>query len=409
MKWLVSLILGIATLAAASWYLREPLLAMLPGAIATAKDAGVTKDGASSSQNRKRGGNGSGSEKPGPALVTVLKITAKPLPVEIAIAGVFEPIASIAIKPRLDSQIRTVHIAEGAHVAVGTKLFTLDARGVEAQLAQLEAQIAKDQAELELARSTLGREQQLVDKKIKMPSAIEQSKTALDVAAAQVKYDEAQRDALRVTLSYSEIAAPVAGRIGSIAAKPGASVRSGDLLATLNQIDPIYVRFAVPQAMLAGVKAAMKAGSAKVTAERPGGSVDGTIAFMENSVDASGSVIFKATMPNGEEAFWPGQTATIRLQIGEDAHAILVPSGAVLIGQNGSYVVVVVDGKATIRPVTVARIVGETTVIEAGLAAGETIAIDGQTGLSDGAAVRAAPAAGRPAEAGSTLKPASHG
>jgi multidrug efflux system membrane fusion protein len=185
------------------------------------------------------------------------------------------------------------------------------------------------------------------------------------------------------------IKAPVSGRLGTVAAKAGATVRAGETLAVINQIDPIYIAFALPQQRLPEIRRAMAAGGTTVTLKGAANGPAGKIAFMENSVDAAtGTVLVKAEMPNPTEQLWPGAFADVVLTTGVDKGALAAPSAAILLGQGGAYVYVFKDGKAVVRPVTVARAVGEESIFASGLSAGDEIIVQGQGGLTDGADVR---------------------
>ena len=340
--------------------------------------------------------NAAASTRPAPPAVPVVLGTAekKPLPITIDAVGTVQSVATVSVKPRIDSQIATVQVAEGALVKEGDLLFTLDARSLKAQLAQADAQIEKDRAQLEQGRRDLARAEDLLAKRIGTEVQRDTARTTAKVMEAQLASDEAQRANLAALVSYTEIRAPVSGRIGSISFKEGATVRAADAqaIATVNQIDPIYVSFAVPQVLFPELRQALQAGKVRVDA-RVGTSVtSGTIAFVENTVDlATGTVLAKATMPNKDEKLWPGAFVSVQVVLGIDADAVAVPTAAVQIGQQGPYVFVIRDGRAALRQVTVARTVGSESVVASGLSGGEQIAVDGQLRLVDGAAVQVQP------------------
>jgi multidrug efflux system membrane fusion protein len=196
----------------------------------------------------------------------------------------------------------------------------------------------------------------------------------------------------------------VSGRIGSISSKAGTVVRIGDntatsALATINQIDPIFVSFAVPQVFLPDLRAAMAKGEVKVNAivddtrKQPG-----AIAFIENNVDPNtGTVIVKARIANATEGLWPGQFVKVEVILGVEPEAISVPAAAVQLSPQGPYLFVVKDGVAELRQVVVKRTqIGE-SVIGQGLADGESVVVDGQLRLVNGANVTTRPAGSEPA------------
>ncbi|NJL07778.1 MAG: efflux RND transporter periplasmic adaptor subunit [Methylacidiphilales bacterium] len=316
----------------------------------------------------------------------------------LAAVGTVQPVASIAIRPRIDSQITEVHVAEGAAVKAGDLLFTLDDRSLQAQLAQIEAQIEKDTAQLEQAKRDLDRAEDLLRRKISTQVQRDVAATLVRVNEAQLASGRAQRDSLVTSLSYTRIRAPVSGRIGSITAKPGTVVRTADsgVIATVNQFDPIYVAFSIPQSALEPLRRAMAEGPVAVEVRAPSKPVRGTVAFVENAVDlATGTVGVKASMPNAEDLLWPGAFASVTLMLGEEPGATVVPSAAVQIGQEGPFVFVVKDDKAQLRRIAVKRTQDDFTVVASGLDSGEDVVIDGQLRLVDGAPVSRDPARSR--------------
>ena len=334
-------------------------------------------------------GGGKAGNKTGPVAVMTKPVLQKAVPVTFAGVGTVQAIASIAIRPHLDGQIMEVGVEDGALVKQGDKLFHLDDRSLKAQLTQSEAQMQKDQALLAQNNRDLTRATDLLKQKFLTPQSRETAQTTVDQTKAQIAFDAAQKSGIETSLSFMEIQAPVSGRIGSIAAKAGSFARAGDVLATVNQIDPIYVTFALPQAKLAEVRAAMAADAAIVRLKDSPNAPAGKIAFIENTVDAAtGTVQVKAAMPNPTEALWPGAFASVELQTGIDEAAIVAPSVAVLLGQNGPYVFVVADKKAVLKLITIARVSGSDTVVSAGLAPGDDVVVQGQGSLTDGAEVR---------------------
>lgn len=336
-----------------------------------------------------------GRANPGGAVpVVVTAVAKKPMPVIVDAVGTVQAIASIQIKPRMDSQIMKVHVDEGALVKEGDLLFELDSRTLRAQLGQIDAQIRKDQAQLVQARRDLQRFEDLLGKNAGTVVQRDNAQTAVKAAEAQLEADEAAKASVQTSLTYTELRAPVSGRIGSIASKAGAVVRVGDnsansTLATINQIDPIFVTFAIPQVILPDLRAAMAKGPVAVNAiveqtKKP----PGAMAFIENTVDPNtGTVTAKARIANASEVLWPGQFVKVEVILGVESDAIAVPSAAVQLGPQGAYVFVVKDGVAELRQVVVKRTQDGLSVIGKGLQDGEQVVIDGQLRLVNGAAV----------------------
>jgi multidrug efflux system membrane fusion protein len=377
-----SLILAIlAVVVAVGWWKRDSLRPMLAGIV-----PGMASAPAGSNQPRQVAA----------VPVAVSRVERKTIPVTVDAIGTVQAIASIPIKPRIDSQIATVEVAEGARVKQGDLLFRLDDRALKAQLAQADAQVVRDRAQLDQARRDLARAEDLLAKRINSEVQRETAATALKVQEAQLAADLAQRENLAASVSYTEIRAPVSGRIGSISAKVGTTVRAADsqAIATVNQFDPIYVAFAVPQTVFNDLRAAMAAGTIRVDAKLGDRTVSGTVAFVENTVDAAtGTIGAKAVLPNAEERLWPGSFVSVQATVGVRENAIAVPASAVQIGQQGSYLFVVIDRrKAELTRVSVAYTQGGVAVLASGLKGGEDVVVEGQLRLVDGAPVTIQPA-----------------
>ena len=333
-----------------------------------------------------------------------MPVIRQPMPVEVDAVGTVQSIASVQIKPRMDSQIMKVNVEEGALVKEGDVLFELDGRALRAQLGQIDAQIRKDQAQVTQARRDLQRFEELLSKNAGTVVQRDNAGTALKAAEAQLEADEAAKASVQTSLTFTEIRAPVSGRIGSISSKTGAVVRTGDnsatsTLATINQIDPIYVTFAIPQVILPDLRAAMAKGPVTVTAiVDDAKKQSGVMAFIENNVDPNtGTVTAKARIGNANELLWPGQFVKVEVVLGIESEAISVPASAVQLGSQGAFVFVVKDGVAELRQVVVKRTQDRQAVIGKGVASGEQVVVDGQLRLVDGASVNVRPPTPDPA------------
>ncbi|HYD64126.1 efflux RND transporter periplasmic adaptor subunit [Azospirillum sp.] len=326
--------------------------------------------------------------------VVIQPAQTRPVPEQIATIGNVQPIASIAIKARVDTVVETVHFTEGQEVKAGDPLFTLDDRTLQAQLRQAQANLERDSANLEKARMDVERYNQLVKR-----DAIARSQydTAVATAAAlegTVKADQAAIESARVALSYTRIHAPMAGRTGVVTAKAGANVRAGDAtpLVTLTQLRPINVAFNIAERHLATIREAMAAGPLKVAASVPGRQgerAEGTLTFIDSQVDQqSGTILVKGEFANAEAVLWPGQFVDVVLTLRVEPQALTVPADAVQTGQEGRYVYVVKpDNTVELRTVTVARTHAGLAVVAGGLKAGEKVVVDGQSRLYPGAPV----------------------
>ena len=313
------------------------------------------------------------------------------VPITIDAIGTVQPVASVQIKSRLDSQISSIEVKEGAKVQAGDLMVRLDDRALRAQLAQADAVVEKDRAQLEQAKRDFARADELLGRRIGTEVARDTAATQMKMQTAQLAADRASRDNLATLLSYTEIRAPISGRIGSIPLKVGTQVRTADsqAIATVNQVDPIYVSFAVPQSLFGDLRSALAAGKVEIAARVGGVTVPGTVSFVENTVDlATGTVLAKAEMANVDERLWPGAFVAVQATLGVEPNAVSIPSAAVQIGQQGAYVFVVKDDRAVLTRVAVARTTGTSSVIGEGLVGNEQIVVDGQLRLVDGASVR---------------------
>jgi multidrug efflux system membrane fusion protein len=392
----------VAAIGAAGYYYRDEVAQRLGfGATASAAEKGGSPSPAASAQPQGRRGR---ANPGGPVPVVVTTVTPKAMPIIVEAVGTVQSISSVTLKTRIDSQIVKLHVEEGALVKEGDLLFELDARTLKAQLSQIEAQIRKDQAQLEQAKRDTVRAGELVVKGAGTVVQRDTNFTTQKALEAQLESDEAMRENILTQISYTEIRAPVSGRIGSIPYKAGTILRVGDntatgVLATINQVDPIFVQFAVPQVYLADLRAAMAKGEVKVTAiVDDNRKQSGVMAFIENNVDANtGTVTGKAKIANANEGLWPGQFVKAEIMLGTEPNALAVPAAAVQLGPQGPYVFVIKDGNAAeVRPVVISRTQGGESVIASGLKAGERVVVDGQLRLVNGAPVAVRPPQNEP-------------
>lgn len=326
--------------------------------------------------------------------VEVVTATKKVVPVRIEALGSVTPIASVAIKPRVDSEITGVHFRDGVMVQQGDLLFTLDSRAIEAQVRQVEGLLAGARANLEQAERDVARYTELLAKSATTLVTLQNARTQTNIWRASVDSNTAQLENLNILRSYCTIRAPIAGRASMAAVKVGNFVRAVDSpLATIIQTAPVYVTFSLQQGYLPDLRQALANESATIEAIIPGEArrASGQVTMIENSVDApTGTVPVRATMPNTDELLWPGTLVTVQLTFREEA-AVTVPSTAVQMSQTGSYVFLVDNDVATVRPVEVARVLGSESVLASGLDGGETVVTNGQLLLSNGTKVAARP------------------
>jgi membrane fusion protein, multidrug efflux system len=333
------------------------------------------------------------SQKNAPRVVPVevAKAEKKRVPVRVELLGTVTPVASVAVKTRLDTEIVEVHFRDGATVKQGDLLLTLDGRAIEAQIRQAEGQLARDKAQLEGAQRDLRRYTELVEKGATPVTNLDNAKTQVGIYAAAIKADEGMIENLKVQLTYTTIRAPITGRISMPAVKVGNFVRQADLtpIATIIQSAPVYVTFPLPQRSLPDLRQAMTNETAMIDTIVPGDSrrAQGHVTMIENTVDPNtGTVPVRATMPNTDELLWPGTLVTVQLNF-RDEDAVVVPPNAVQVSQTGSFVFIVKDGVANVKAVKVARVVDAQAVIESGLEGGEMVVTEGHLQITEGSRV----------------------
>jgi membrane fusion protein, multidrug efflux system len=323
--------------------------------------------------------------------VEVGKAAKQKVPVLIEALGTVTTIASVAVKPRIDDEIVGVHFSDGAFVKQGDLLVTLDTRALDAQLAQAEGNLARDQALLAGAERDLRRYTDLVAKGATPQLNLDNAKTQADTYRGAIQADIAAIENLKVQLTYCNIRAPISGRISQASVKVGNFARSADTvpIATINQMAPVYVTFLVPQRNLPEIRAALAEGEAPVAAIIPGDKrrAAGAVSMVENSVDSStGMATIRATMPNSDELLWPGTLVNTQLTLRTE-ELIVVPTAAVQVSQQGNFVYVVKDNVAVVTPVKVSQTLGEQTALSSGLVGGEVVVTNGHLLLNNGTRV----------------------
>ncbi len=330
---------------------------------------------------------------PAGAPVVVATVARQHMPTRIEIIGTVQTIATVAIKSRVDGYIDHVLVRDGQFVKAGDIMFQLDPRSAEAQLQQARAQLARDKASLEGAERDLRRYTELVAKSATPVTNLDGAKTQVGVFSGAVAADEAAIENLQVQLGFCTIRAPINGRVGLIAIKEGNSLKANDIpLATINQIQPIYVGFSLPQVDLPALKAAMEHGPVEVSVRAQGDEgmpIKGLVEFFDSAVDSStGTIAVRAKFANEELRLWPGQYVNTSVALGMELDVLTVPQTAVQVGQSGNYVFVIKsDRTAEFRPVKATRTIDGKSVIASGLSEGEEVAVDGQLRLSNGTKV----------------------
>jgi multidrug efflux system membrane fusion protein len=388
----------------------------------------ISLAGCSSASNDAAGdgkgkGKGKGGGGAGAVPVVVAVAAQRDVPIEIPnTVGTVEAYKTISLKSQIAGQLTQIYFNEGDYVKKDDKLFSVDPRLYEAQLQQAQANLSKSKALLEQAKANVDRDsaqqnylEQSAQRQAQLfaqgiasrdqsdqaaanakaqKQLVEADKAAVQSAAAQINADQANIDNIKVQLSYATITSPIDGRTGNVSVKVGNIVAPNTQeVVTINQVEPIYVTFAVPEARLAEVKKYSAEGqSLPVTVRSQDDGSSGTVGkltFIDNAVDATtGTIKLKATFENKDRKLWPGQFLNVVLRLTTQPNAVTVPNQAVQNGQDGQFIYVVKpDRTVEARPVTTGARVGEDLVITQGIEAGETVVTEGQLRLQPGSQV----------------------
>jgi multidrug efflux system membrane fusion protein len=320
----------------------------------------------------------------------------KAVPVQLQAVGTVEAFATVSIKSRIDGQLVGVHFREGQDVKKGDLLFTIDPRPYESAIKEARARLDRDAALAGKAELDAKRYAELVAKNYVSSDKFEQFRANAEALRATVAADRAALERAQLNLDYCHIRAPMAGRTGRLLVDQGAQIKANDDkggMVEIMQILPINVGFAVPQQHLAAIKTHMAAGPLKVEADIPESELKpeaGTLSFLDNKVNTqTGTVLLKGTFANQDRLLWPGQFVMATLTLTTRGDAVVIPSVAVQVGQDGQFVYVVKpDMTVESRPVKPGMSVGDGVVVDKGLAAGERVVTEGHLRLVPGAKVQ---------------------
>jgi RND family efflux transporter MFP subunit len=311
--------------------------------------------------------------------------------------GTVQSLQSNLLRPQTDGLLTRVLVREGQGVQRGQLLAQIDDRAQRAALAQAQATHERDEANLRIAQLNLDRDQKLLAGEAIAGETVDEQRALVEQMRATVSADVAAIQAAEVQLSYTRVISPVTGKVGMRRVDAGNVVHASDAtgLFTVVQIDPISVTFSLPQQDLVDVQPLL-AHPEKAHVEvfdRDAGVLlaTGDLMAFDNQIDsASGTFQLRALLNNQAATLWHGEFVTVALTTSVDHQALVVNALAVKKREAGDYVFRVRDGKAQVVSVTVRYQQGDMAIIDAGLAAGDTVVTDGHSGLTDGAAVRVA-------------------
>jgi multidrug efflux system membrane fusion protein len=340
------------------------------------------------------------AQMPSPGIpVTAGTVVARNVPVFLNGIGTVQAYNTVSVQSRVDGQIVKVAFHEGQEVKAGDPLFQIDPRPYQAALDQALAQKQKDEAQLASAEADLARYASLVPKGFQTRQSYDQQKATVAALKAAIAGDEAQIESARLNLSYSDIRAPISGRLGARLVDIGNIVHaaSNTPLVTITQIKPIFVSFTLPQQDLDSVRRHQMQNPLAVAAFSQDNKTElaqGRLTLIDNMVDqATGTIHMKADFANRDERLWPGEFVNVRVRLRVRRNVPTVPAQTVENGADGSFVYVIKpDDTVERRAVTVAAIQDGIAVVTKGLKPGERVVVDGQYRLTNGARVRIVPA-----------------
>jgi membrane fusion protein, multidrug efflux system len=332
---------------------------------------------------------------PPPALVTVAEAVAKDVPVYLDEIGKNYASESVTITPQVAGKITERNFVDGDDLKKDQILFKIDPRPFQAQLDLAVAQLAQSKSALDLANIQLKMYASLPDPRAVSQVDYETKKNAVDANQALVQASEAAVEAAKLNLDYCIIRSPIDGRAGARLVDTGNIVQANTTaLLSIDRLDPIYADFTVTERDLPNVRRQMSRGESRAMVRIPSDAENAAraakLTFLDNAVQAgTGTIFMRATLPNADRHFWPGQFVDVKLVLSTIKAAVLVPNEATQISQKGPFVYVVKpDNTVELRLVTLGQRQGENVVLASGVVPGENVVVTGQLTIGPGAKVR---------------------
>jgi multidrug efflux system membrane fusion protein len=332
----------------------------------------------------------------GPVIpVTAGAVTVADVPIVLNAIGTGQAVNMVTIKGRVAGQIMALKFTEGQDVEAGMPLVRIDPRPFEASLEQAQATKEKDEAQLASAQADLNRWAELVTQGYKSRQTYDQQKALVAQLQAAIKGDEAQIETAKLNLGFTDIRSPISGRLGARLVDTGNMVRATDAtgLVTVAQLKPIFVSFALAQELAHKVRERQARVPLEVQAYGHDAKTllaTGKLTLIDNAIDQpTGTIRLKATFENGDERLWPGEFVNVRVILNMRKQVPTVPAQTVQDGPQGQYAYVIKDDNTVERrPVEVAAVQDGIAVISKGLAPGDKVVVDGQYRLTQGARIR---------------------
>lgn len=330
-----------------------------------------------------------------PAPVQAATATTESVPYYLSGLGTVTAASTVTVRSRVEGQLMALHFTEGQQVEAGALLAEIDPRPYQVALTQAQGQLAKDQATLVNARRDLSRYEKLAKTSLVSQQELDTQRSLVSETLGTLKADEGNVASAQLNLTYSRITAPIAGRVGLKQVDVGNYVTTGDTtgLVVITQTHPIDVVFSVAENHIGDILRAQKSGQPlQVEAwDRSNKTLltQGTLLSLDNQIDATtGTIKLKARFSNQDDTLFPNQFVNARLKVDTLQDAVVIPTAALQMSNDGHFVWVVnSDNKVSKKQVTAGLQDSQKVVITAGLAAGERVVTDGLDRLTEGATV----------------------
>jgi multidrug efflux system membrane fusion protein len=330
-----------------------------------------------------------------PPLVTLAKATAEDVPRYLDEIGRNTAFESVTVTPQVGGRITERHFQDGENLKRGQILFIIDPRPFKAQFDAAQATLAQAKAALDLARIQFARDEEVIGARAISKQDYDTKKNTVDVDQAQVEAAEAALETARLNLEYCYIHSPIDGRAGARLVDVGNVVQANSTaLLSVQRLDPIYANFTITEGDLPEVQKEMAHGTLKADVRLPSDAENkaraGKVEFLDNAVqNGTGTINLRATLPNSDHHFWPGQFVDVKLVLSTQKGAVLIPNQAAQVSQKGPFVYVIKpDDTADLRPVTLGQRQGDEVVVTNGLTANERVVVTGQLTVRPGGKVR---------------------
>ncbi len=367
-----------------------------PDAASSPQSAAQASGQRPAGQGRPQGGPGA---RPGgggnpwnmPVPVRVVATEQQDLTVQLKTIGTVVPEQTVLVQSRVSGVLQKLHFQEGDVVQAGQLLAQIDPAEFQVQLAQAEGQQQQNIAQLTNAKADLALYEKLVAQKSISQQQFNQQQALVKQLEGTLKSDQARVDAARLQLSYTKITAPITGRTGLRKVDVGNLIQANNAtgLVSITQSQPVNVLFTIAETELPQVRASLQQ-TQQLTVEAWDRNekicfATGTLKTLDNQIDVStGTVKIKARFDNTDEQLFPNQFVNVRLNVATRDQALTIPVDAVQYGASGTYVYVIKENKAEVKPVQLGPVAGDIVAIEQGLAAGDLVVLEGLDRLRPG-------------------------